>query len=65
MLLRVDDSQTDEEGVVDFCKHLLLVVDVLLLLQSDHIGNLHLLEGVKGLALLVLDQKDSAKSSCA
>lgn len=59
------DSQSDEEGVVDLCQHLLLVVDMLLLLQSDHIGDLHLLQGVEGPVLLVLDQEDSSKSPCA
>ena len=47
--------------MVDLCQHLLLVVDVLLLLQSDHVGDLHLLQGVEGPALLVLDQEDSAE----
>lgn len=56
------DSQSDEEGVVDLRQHLLLVVDVLLLLQSDHVRDLHLLQGMEGPALLVLDQEDSAKS---
>lgn len=51
--------------MVDLWQHLLLVVDVLLLLQSDHVGDLHLLQGEEGPALLVLDQEDSAKSPCA
>lgn len=59
------NSQSDEEGVVDLCQHLLLVVDVLLLLQSDHVRDLHLLQGKEGPALLVLDQEDSAKSPSA
>lgn len=59
------NSQSDEEGVVDLCQNLLLVVDVLLLLQSDHVRDPHLLQGVEGPALLVLDQEDSAKSPSA
>lgn len=57
------DSQSDEERVADLCQHLLLIVDVLLLLQTNHIWDLHLLQGMKGLGLFVLDQKDSTKSA--
>lgn len=55
------DLQSYEEGVVDLRQHLFLVVDVLLLLEPDHIGDLHLLQGEEGPALLVLDQEHSAK----
>ena len=34
-------SQSDEEGVVDFGQDFLLVVDVLLLLEPDHVRDLH------------------------
>ena len=39
----LSDSQPDQEGVVDLCQNLLFIVDMLLLLQSDHVGDLHLL----------------------
>lgn len=61
-LINRKDSQADEEGVVDLRQHLLLVVDVLLLLQPDHVGDLHLLQGEESPALLVLHQEHSAKS---
>lgn len=48
--------------MVDLAQHLLLVVDVLLLLQSDHVRDLHLLQGKEGPALFVLDQEDPSKS---
>lgn len=57
-----EHSQSDEKGVVDLAQHLLLVVDVLLLLQSDHVRDLHLLQGKEGPALFVLDQEDPSKS---
>lgn len=49
------NSQSDEEGVIDLCQHLLFIVDMLLLLQSDHVRNLHLLQGIEAPALLVLN----------
>lgn len=48
--------------MVDLAQHLLLVVDVLLLLQSDHVRDLHLLQSKEGPALFVLDQEDPSKS---
>lgn len=47
--------------MVDLAQHLLLVVHVLLLLQPDDVGDLHLLQGVEGSALLLSDQEDSAE----
>lgn len=54
-------SQSNEKRVVDLGEHFFLVVHVLLLLESDHVGDLHLLQSVKGPALLVPDQEDSAE----
>ena len=49
------DSQFDQERVVDFLEHRLLVVDVLLLLQADDVGDGHHLQGEEMLARLLLD----------
>ena len=51
-------SQAYEEGVVDLAQHLLLVVDVLLLLETDHVGDPHLLQGQVRPTPPVLDQED-------
>lgn len=49
------DSQFDQERVVDFLEHRLLIVDVLFLLQADDVGNGHHLQGEEMLARLLLD----------
>ena len=51
--------------MVDLGQDLLLVVDVLLLLEADHVGDLHLLEGVKRPAFLVLHEEHSTERARA
>ena len=59
------DSQLDQEGVVDFLQHRLLVVHMLLLLQADDLGDAHDLQGEETLGRLQLDQLHPAERPCA
>lgn len=49
--------------MVDLFQNRLLVVDMLLLLQSDHVGDPHLFQSIEGPAGLVPNQEYSTKGS--
>ena len=61
---RAKDLQFDQERVVDFLQHRLLIVDVLLLLQADDVGDGHHLQGEEMLACLLLDELHAAERPC-
>lgn len=61
---RARDSQFDQERVVDFLQHRLLVVNVLLLLQADDVGDGHHLQGEEMLACLLLHELHAAERPC-
>ena len=61
---RAKDSQFDQERVVDFLQHRLLIVDMLLLLQADDVGDGHHLQGEEMLACLLLDELHAAERPC-